>query len=208
MLERQIIHAALCSVVPLADHAMSLFFKRYFGIDVWKIESTLPLGIRLQVDQPSEVGADRIVNAAAAARLHSLPAVIVDFGTATTLDVVDRESAYLGGAILPGVRLGIEGLGGRTAKLPLVDVGFPSRVIGKSTVSCIQSGVMFGYCDMICGLLNRIEAELGSPFTTILTGGLSGLFQERLGRRVVIEPNLTLSGIALLHAQFGNRRAV
>jgi type III pantothenate kinase len=168
---------------------------------------SVPLAIR--VDRPSEVGADRLVNALAAARLYGTPAVVVDFGTATTLDCVGPDGAYVGGAIAPGLELGLEALAARTAKLPRIELRTPDRAIGRDTVSAMQAGTIFGYQALASGLLARVRTELAesagvSPnaVRTILTGGLSAAPWARGVEGVdVIDADLTLKGLAILHAE-------
>lgn len=189
----------LCSVVPPAEHAFEQFCKHYLNQKVFKIHSELALGFGMGVSFPKEVGADRLANAAYAIRFLKLPSVVVDFGTATTFDVVSAKGIYEGGAILPGVRISIEALSSRTSKLPWVDLDFPQSVIGKNTAQCIQSGVLYGYCDMIDGLLTRVSKELGSNLDVALTGGLAFLFHERLKTETKLLPNLTLEGILALY---------
>lgn len=189
---------ALSSVVPLADWTVERFCRRYLDKELWKIDHTLDLGVGLDVDMPSEVGADRLVNAAYAAHRLPLPAVVIDFGTATTFDYISSDKKYQGGIILPGVRMGVEGLSGKTARLPLVHLKFPETVIGRNTEACIQSGILFGYASLIDGLLERIHAEKGPTAEVILTGGLATLFSGQLKVKTKHLPNLTLDGIALL----------
>jgi type III pantothenate kinase len=168
---------------------------------------TVPLAIR--VDRPDEVGADRLVNALAAARLHGTPAVVVDFGTATTLDCVAPDGAYVGGAIAPGLELGLEALALRTAKLPRIELRAPDRAIGRDTVSAMQSGTVFGYQALAAGLLDRVRRELAassglqpSDVRAILTGGLSAApWAATLPGIDAIDPDLTLKGLAILHAE-------
>jgi type III pantothenate kinase len=168
---------------------------------------TVPLPIR--VDRPAEVGADRLVNAMAAGRLYGTPAVVVDFGTATTFDCVARDGAYVGGAIAPGLELGLEALAERTAKLPRIELRLPDRAIGRDTVSAMQSGTVFGYQALATGLLARIRRELAdasdlpaSEVHTILTGGLSAApWAATLEGIEAIDPALTLKGLAILHAE-------
>jgi type III pantothenate kinase len=168
---------------------------------------TVPLAIR--VDRPDEVGADRLVNALAAARLHGTPAVVVDFGTATTLDCVAADGAYVGGAIAPGLELGLEALALRTAKLPRIDLRTPDRAIGRDTVSAMQAGTIFGYRALAAGLLARVRRELAetdgrdpADVQAILTGGLSAApWAATLDGIDAIDPDLTLKGLAILHAE-------
>jgi type III pantothenate kinase len=168
---------------------------------------TVPLAIR--VERPAEVGADRLVNALAAARLHGTPAVVVDFGTATTFDCVAMDGAYVGGAIAPGLELGLEALAARTAKLPRIELRTPDRAIGRDTVSAMQSGTVFGYQALASGLLERIRGELAASadvaprdVRAILTGGLSAAPWARGVEGIdAIDPDLTLKGLAILHAE-------
>ena len=169
----------------------------------------MPLAIR--VDRPAEVGADRLVNALAAARLHGTPAVVVDFGTATTLDCVAADGAYVGGAIAPGLELGLEALAARTAKLPRIELRAPDRAIGRDTVTAMQSGTIFGYQALAAGLLARVRRELAdangvapADVRAILTGGLSAApWARALDGIDAIDPDLTLKGLAILHAEVG-----
>jgi type III pantothenate kinase len=168
---------------------------------------TVPLAVR--VDRPGEVGPDRIVNALAAQRLYGSPAVVVDMGTATTYDCVGPDGAFVGGAIAPGLRLGLEALATHTARLPRIELRTPDRAIGRDTVGAMQSGTVFGYQALVTGLLARIRHELadlaGTPLDAvlgILTGGLS---IEPWARDVdgvtAIDPDLTLKGLAILYSE-------
>ena len=168
---------------------------------------TVPIPVR--VDRPGDVGADRLVNALAAARLYGTPAVVVDFGTATTLDCVAADGAYVGGAIAPGLELGLEALAARTARLPRVELRTPDRAIARDTVSAIQAGTIFGYQGLAGALLARVRRELAdiagiqpSDVRAILTGGLSGApWATAIDGVDVIDPDLTLKGLAILHAE-------
>jgi type III pantothenate kinase len=203
----QVGSVAVASVVPASTAALVAIGERR-GIGVLVASSgTVPLAIR--VDRPGEVGADRIVNALAVARLYGTPAVVVDFGTATTFDCVGPDGAYLGGAIAPGLELGLEALAARTAKLPHVELRTPDRAIGRDTVSAMQSGAVFGYQALATGLLARLRAELAETVgvepdavRTVLTGGLSAApWAAGIAGVDVIDPDLTLKGLAILHAE-------
>lgn len=189
--------AALCSVVPAVDNAFEQFCRDYLHLMPVHIDSSQDLGFAVSVETPREVGADRLANAAYACERMKLPAVVVDFGTATTFDLI-TENGYQGGAILPGAALSVAALSGGTAKLTSTELAFPPSVIGKTTATCIQAGVLYGYCDMIDGLIARIERELKTPCDVVLTGGVGPLFQGRLSRNYPWKPDLTLEGIALL----------
>ncbi len=193
---------ALCSVVPSVDRIFLEFAERYLMKSrVFEIRASNRLAFDIAVDAPGEVGADRLANAQFAALNLKLPCVVVDFGTATTFDVVvcrEKRPSYEGGVILPGVRIALEALSSRTSQLSSVNLRFPSRVIGKNTTHCIQSGLLYGYADMIDGLLARTERELGEPITVCLTGGLGVLFVDRLQRHSDYLPDLTLDGVRLI----------
>ena len=200
---------ALASVVPALTGAIEAIAERRDRPLLVASAGTVPLAVR--VDRPDDVGADRLVNALAAARLHGTPAVVVDFGTATTLDCVAADGAYVGGAIAPGLELGLEALAARTAKLPRIELRAPDRAIGRDTVSAMQSGTIFGYQALAAGLLARVRVELAdandvapADVRAILTGGLSAApWARALDGIDAIDPDLTLKGLAILHAEVG-----
>jgi type III pantothenate kinase len=192
------------SVVPSLDRALEETVLKAFGVRALKVGPASRLGVRLKVRQPRQVGADRILNALAAARMARGAAVVVDFGTATTFDCVSASGDYLGGAILPGPRMAARSLGEGTAKLPLVAVRRPRRVIGKTTVECIEAGVYFGYLGMIEKLLKLTLKEMrgeghGPRIRVLATGGLAALFVSDLPRGCRIVPDLTLQGLRIAH---------
>ncbi|MEO8437475.1 MAG: type III pantothenate kinase [Chloroflexota bacterium] len=200
---------ALASVVPALTGAVESIAERRDRPLLVASAGTVPLAVR--VERPGEVGADRLVNALAAARLHGTPAVVVDFGTATTLDCVAADGAYVGGAIAPGLELGLEALAARTAKLPRIELRAPDRAIGRDTVSAMQAGTVFGYQALAAGLLARVRVELADAngvapdeVHAILTGGLSAAPWARALEGIdAIDPDLTLKGLAILHAEVG-----
>jgi type III pantothenate kinase len=200
---------ALASVVPALTGAVESIAVRRDRPLLVASAGTVPLAVR--VDRPGEVGADRLVNALAAARLHGTPAVVVDFGTATTFDCVAADGAYVGGAIAPGLELGLEALAARTAKLPRIELRAPDRAIGHDTVSAMQAGTILGYQALTTGLLERIRRELAdandvepSAVCAILTGGLSAApWAQALDGIDAIDPDLTIKGLAILHAEVG-----
>ena len=153
--------------------------RDFFGCRAFVVGEDLDYPIQINLNNPHEVGADRVVNAVAAAERYPLPLVIVDFGTATTFDVVDEEGSYCGGAIAPGINLSLEALHLAAAKLPRIAVEPPENVIGTSTIAAMQSGVFWGYIGLIEGLVGRIQAEYGKPMAVIATGGLAPLFVKR-----------------------------
>jgi type III pantothenate kinase len=198
---------ACASVVPALTVAVETIAARRERPLIVASAGTVPIAVR--VERPSEVGADRLVNALAAQRLYGTPAVVVDFGTATTFDCVAGDGAYVGGAIAPGLELGLEALAARTAKLPRVELKVPDRAIGRDTVGAIQSGTVFGYLALAGGLLARIRRELAethaiepSKVRAILTGGLAAApWAKQLEGVDAIDPDLTLKGLAILHAE-------
>jgi len=198
---------ACCSVVPAVTASLEAVAARRERPLLVAAAGNVPIAIR--VDRPADVGADRLVNALAAARLHGTPAVVVDFGTATTLDCVAADGAYVGGAIAPGLELGLEALAAKTAKLPRIELRNPDRAIGRDTVSAMRAGTVIGYQALTAGLLARVRAELAdtsgiepSDVKAILTGGLSAAPWARSLEGIdVIDPDLTLKGLAILHAE-------
>lgn len=200
---------SLASVVPTMTVAVERVAERRGQTLVVATASSVPLAIR--VDRPDEVGADRLINVLAAARLYGTPAVVMDLGTATTLECAAADGAYVGGAIAPGLELGLEALAAHTAKLPRIELRTPDRAIGRNTVHAMQAGTIFGYQALANGLLERVRSELaeasGVPAAdvkAILTGGLSAAPWARAIRGVdAIDPELTLKGLAILHAEVG-----
>jgi type III pantothenate kinase len=195
---------ALASVVPsVTGVTASVADRRGIPIMIASVDN-VPMPVR--TERPAEVGADRLVNALAVARLYGTPAIVVDFGTATTFDCIAGDGAYVGGAITPGLELGVEALASRTARLPRIELREPERAIGTDTVSAMQSGVVFGYRALTLGLLERIRLELAQAesvrdvdIQVVLTGGLSAAPWARdLPGVDAIDPDLTLKGLAIL----------
>ena len=194
----------IASVVPNIQPKLVAFSLRAFDMEPLCVDiQDIDLGIAINIDTPEQAGADRLVNAVAAAAWHDLPAVIVDFGTATTLDLIGQEGAYEGGIIAPGVNLSIEALYMATARLPRI-VAEPWQpnmpVLGTDTVSAMQSGVFWGYVGLVEGLLGRLRQAHGAHLSTIVTGGLAPLFAEHINGPLVVDPDLTLKGLVQIHA--------
>jgi type III pantothenate kinase len=187
------------SVVPSQDFAVRSAARDAFGVDPLFIAPGVKTGMRILYDHPAEVGADRIVNAVAAFERYGGPCVVVDFGTATTFDVISKAGEYLGGAICPGPGISADALFSRAARLARVDIHRPERVIGKTTAQSVQSGLYFGTIGMAEGLLARIRAELGPPDPKVVsTGGLAPLFAAASPDLVTVDPDLTLDGLRIL----------
>ena len=160
----------ISSVVPPLNRTLAEMARKYFGQKPLFVEPGVKTGMAVLVDNPLEVGADRIVNGVAAFERYGGPCIVVDFGTATTFDVISARGEYLGGAIAPGLGISVRGLFSRAARLPRVEIKDPGKVIGTNTVAHMQSGLYYGTVDMIDGVLSRMKAELGSPAKVIATG--------------------------------------
>jgi len=189
----------LCSVVPPLTTIFEQLFQRYFNISPLVVAAGVKTGVRILMDNPREVGADRIVNAAAAHHLYGGPVIIADFGTATTFDTVSREGDYLGGAIAPGIGTAAESLFLRAVKLPLVELIPPKKAIGTDSITAMQSGIIFGYVGLVEGLVARIQKELGEKAKVVATGGFAELIARETKIIDTVNPDLTLIGLRLIH---------
>jgi type III pantothenate kinase len=190
----------ISSVVPQTVIGLRWMSRDFFGCRAFVVGEDLDYPIKINLNNPREVGADRIVNALAARKRYRLPLIVVDFGTATTFDVVNAEGSYCGGAIAPGINLSLEALHQAAAKLPRIAVEPPENVIGTSTVGAMQSGVFWGYVGLIEGLVCRIQAEHGAAMTVIATGGLAPLFAKRCPALQHIDRDLTMAGLLEMYA--------
>lgn len=196
---RQITGVAICSVVPRSTQELRSMTERYFGYPPVVVEPGVKTGIAILTDNPKEVGADRIANAAAAQHMFDGHAVIVvDFGTALTLDAVSAKGEYLGGAIAPGIDTSSTALFQSTAQIRRVELVAPPSAIGKSTVTSVQSGIIYGTAALVDGLVERVSKEIGGDASVVATGGLAPMVIEHCHRVDVIEPNLTLTGLRLI----------
>jgi type III pantothenate kinase len=189
------------TVVPAALYHLRRLCREWFSAEPLIARASLDWGFEIRVDRPDEVGADRLLNALGAHRRFGGPLVVVDFGTATTFDVVAGDGGYVGGVIAPGINLSIEALHRAAARLPRIGIGRPQSVIGRSTVPAMQSGVYWGYVGLVEGLVTRIKAEYGDPLKVVATGGLAPLFAEGTMMIEQIDPDLTLDGLRLLAAR-------
>jgi type III pantothenate kinase len=191
-------------VVPRALHNLEVLASKYFKLTaVVAGRPPLEWPIPPDVVEPRTVGADRVVNALAAHSLHAGDLIVVDFGTATTFDVVDHRGTYKGGVIAPGINISLDALVTAAARLPRIAIEAPvgrNRIIGRTTEDSMHSGIYWGYVAMIEGLLARIKAEIGRPVTVVATGGLATLFDQHTEVFDAVEPDLTIKGLALLHA--------
>jgi type III pantothenate kinase len=194
--------AIIASVVPQGLFALRQFCERYCATKPLVVgEAGVALGLRIAVDQPAEVGADRLVNAVGAYRRYGGPLIVIDFGTATTFDAIGADGAYLGGVIAPGINLSLEALHRAAAQLPRIAVARPETVIGKATVPAMQAGIYWGYVGLIEGIVARMRAEMGAEVETIATGGLALLFAggtPAIGR---VDRDLTIDGLHAIYAR-------
>lgn len=200
-LNREDISAVIiASVVPAIVFNLKTLCRRYFGCEPRVVgDEGVDLGIQVLLDRPEEVGADRLVNAVAAHKFYRGPLIVIDFGTATTFDVVDGQGNYCGGAIAPGINLSLEALHMAAAKLPRVAIGRPKQVIGKATVPAMMSGIFWGYVGLIEGLVRRMEEEFGSKMLVVATGGLAPLFADATPVINELASDLTLRGLLEIH---------
>jgi type III pantothenate kinase len=189
---------AISSVVPPLTPVLVSLSRQYLGQDPLVVEPGVRTGMPILYEPPGDVGADRIVNGVAAFAGYGGPVIVVDFGTATTFDVVTKKGEYSGGVICPGIGISADALFQRAARLPRVDIRNPGRVIGRSTVGSIQSGLYFGYAEMCQGLIGRIRAELGEPARVVATGGLAETLAGDIPAIEAVDPVLTLTGLRLI----------
>jgi len=191
---------AISSVVPPVTEMLSEAIDIYLKANPLVVGAGVRTGVPVRYDPPREVGADRIVNAVAAYRLHGGPACVVDFGTGTTFDALSRRGEYLGGAIAPGIRVAAEALFQRTAKLPRIDLVAPQQAIGTNTRDAMRSGILFGYVGLVEGMIARFRDELGDDMRVIATGGLAGVIAAQTSAIQVVDPWLTLEGLRMVYA--------
>ncbi|RMG49043.1 MAG: type III pantothenate kinase [Acidobacteria bacterium] len=189
------------SVVPPLTGEVRRALVELTGVEPIEVAPGVRTGLRIRTDNPHELGADRILNAVAALERYGGPCIVVDLGTATTLDVVTAEGEYLGGVIAAGPEISAAALAERTARLARVDLKLPPHVIGRNTVDSIRSGLLHGHAAMIEGLVTRVERELGGRATVVTTGGLGALIGRLLERVDVHDPHLTLHGLRIVHAR-------
>lgn len=190
---------AISSVVPPLNSMLVRLAHDYFGLKPLFVEPGIRSGMPIRYDNPSEVGADRIVNALAARELFGAPVVVVDFGTATTFDIVSRKGEYVGGIIAPGILISAEALFAHASRLYRVDVRPPERLVGRNTASAMQAGIYYGYIGLVDGILERLKAETPGLTTIVATGGQAELIASGSKHIARVEPLLTLVGLRLIH---------
>jgi type III pantothenate kinase len=190
---------AVSSVVPRATLAMREMVPHYFDLEPVIVEPGVKTGMPIRIDNPKQVGADRICNAVGAYEEHGGPVVAIDLGTATTFDAVSADGEYLGGSIAPGLAIAANALVSKTAQLQLVELTRPQRLIGKSTAEAIQSGIVIGYSCLIEGMLDLFRKELGADTKSVMTGGLAEVMAPNLETVDVIDPWLVLKGLQIIY---------
>jgi type III pantothenate kinase len=194
-----IMHAVIGSVVPPLLRVFDSLIRDYCGIEPLIVRPGIRTGVRLVYDPLFELGADRIAHAVAAQRLYGLPAIVVDFGTATVFDAIGADGSYLGGAIAPGLAIAADALWQRTAQLRRVALSFPERAIGRNTVEAVQSGLLFGYVGLTTEMITRFRSELGTDARVIATGGFASLMADRIPIVDHLDLDLTLQGLRLIY---------
>ncbi len=191
--------AIVSSVVPPVNPALSSAVKKVLGFHPMLVGPDLDMGLSILTDQPSMVGNDLKVDAVAAIAEFPAPVIVIDMGTATTINVIDRDKNFIGGVILPGVQISLDSLVSRTAQLPSISLDIPGRVIGKNTVDCMRSGIMYGTAAEIDGLISLMEEEIGEKASIVATGGLSRFIVPMCAHDIAYEPDLLLKGLLIIY---------
>lgn len=191
--------AIISSVVPPLNSTLVSAVRKSCGKEALLVGSGMKTGLNIIMDNPKTVGSDMIVDAVAAIKEYPCPLAIIDMGTATTISVVDRAGNYTGGVILPGLRVSLDSLSGKTAQLPYINLDNPGKVIGKNTIDCMRSGIMYGNAGMMDGILDRMEEEIGCPLTVIATGGLARFVTPLCRHKIVFDDTLLLKGLLILY---------
>ncbi|MBQ2618369.1 MAG: type III pantothenate kinase [Fretibacterium sp.] len=189
----------ISSVVPPVFNAVRNGVCKLIGREPLVVEPGLKTGLELHTDSPAQVGADRVVIAVAALRKYAAPLILIDMGTATTMDVVEPENRYLGGVIIPGVRISLDALTGRTAQLPGINLDRPAKVVNTNTVDCMRSGIMYGAASMVDGMIDRIREERGLDYTVVATGGIAQFIIPLCRHQIALEKDLLLQGLNELY---------
>lgn len=194
--------AIISSVVPPLVNVITGAVEKLVGISPMIVGPGLKTGLNILMDQPKQLGSDLVVDAVAAIKDYGPPAIVIDMGTATTLSVIDKNGCYIGGQILPGVRVAMDSLVSRTSQLPRISLEAPGRVIGKNTVDCMKSGLIYGYASCIDGLLERLAGELGEPLSEIhiiATGGLASVIVPECRHKIIVDQELLLKGLKVIY---------
>ncbi len=195
----EITGAIISSVVPPVTSLVEAALAKFIHCRTMVVGPGIRTGLNILMDNPAQVGADLIVAAVAGIQAYPCPQILVDLGTATTISVVDEDKNYIGGMILPGVRVSLDSLTSRTSQLPRIGLDAPKRLIGKNTVECMKSGILYGNASCIDGMIDRIEADLGQKATVIATGGLAGSIAPLCRHHIIIDDELLLKGLLYIY---------
>ena len=190
--------AIVASVVPPLDGVIEGMIRRYFGVEPLFVRPGVRTGLSVRTENPTEVGADRIVNAVAAHYIHGGPTIVVDFGTATTFDLISEKGEYMGGVIAPGITVASEALFSRAARLPRVEIRRPEQLIGTNTVASLQSGIYYGSLELVDGILERMIDEIRDVKTVVATGPAAAMIAEDSELIETVDPHLTLRGLKII----------
>lgn len=202
--------AIISSVVPPLVNVIKMAVEKLVGVTPMIVGPGVKTGLNILMDEPRRVGSDLVVDAVAALKEYGAPAIIIDLGTATTMSVVDRKGSYVGGVILPGVQVALDSLVSRTSQLPRISLEAPGHVVGKNTVDCMKSGIVYGYASTLDGLIERMAAEMGEPLIeeakdgqdyvkVIATGGLSSVIVPECKHSVIVDEELLLKGLKIIY---------
>ncbi|SEH57481.1 type III pantothenate kinase [Ruminococcus flavefaciens] len=191
--------AIMSSVVPSVTNTVKEAIHKLFGVDVMVAGPGVKTGLNILIDNPAQLGSDQAVDAVAAINEYPVPLIIIDMGTATTLSVVDSKKNYRGGLILTGMKVAADALTARTAQLPKVNFEVPPHVIGTNTIDCLKSGILYSNASALDGIIDRIEEELGEKCTAVATGGLSELVVPLCKRKIILDNNLLIKGLAIIY---------
>ena len=193
--------AIIASVVPQVLNSIKTALKKLTGLDALVVGPGLKTGLNIKIDNPAQTGADLVVGCVAALREHKPPMIVIDMGTATTMIVLDKTGALIGGAIIPGVKISMDALTDRTALLPGLQLDQPKRAIGRNTIDCMRSGIMLGAACMLDGMVQRMEEELGSKAQVIVTGGIARFVTPMCRTPMVYDKDLLLKGLVALYRE-------
>ena len=197
--------AIICSVVPIVTMNIRPAVEQLTGKQAVVVGPGLKTGLRINIDNPGALGADRVADAVAAVNLYSVPLITIDMGTATTIGVVDETKTFIGGMIVPGVMVSLNALAGGTAQLPHISLDPPKHAIGRNTVECMQNGIIYHNAAGVDGMIKHIEAQLGKKCTVVITGGLSNVIAPHCKHEMIHDPELLLKGLMILYRK--NARA-
>ena len=197
----QVEGAIIASVVPQVLNSIQTALKKLTGKTALVVGPGLKTGLNIKVENPSQTGADLVVGCVAALREHKAPLIVIDMGTATTIVVVDKDGAFIGGSISPGVKISVDALTERTALLPGLQLDQPKKAIGRNTIDCMRSGIMLGNACMLDGLVERMEEELGYQTTVIATGGIAKFVVPMCKREMIYDKDLLVKGLAILYRE-------